>query len=281
MMRTGVKKKYRAWIAGCLLAVCACLPLLSYADTYEGPGWDTPEEAVMLYLEGMREQDVDKMVSACAVETHVDRFDMQAQLERVRAYTPAMIPRVPNSSDLLRTINIEIRRSSIMHAILWQVTAVCLDDKAYDFSQAIPFTGDNADEEIRAFVESFQKGFGEVDFSDLSVLGFLPPEQLSELYASERNQENIKAQIAPFGAEESRSVIAVFTVGDRLGALFCDAARYGDKWFIHNAHGNAAMLVGLPAASYGMFFGPAEALISALRGVGVDADTLLGNLVAP
>ena len=279
-MNAEQKRNLQSWLAICLVMVCVAMPLLSNVDrmAYEDPGWDTPEEAVLVYLEGLKEQNIEKMISAYAVETCVDHFDLKAQLARLRAYTVSMIPRVPNSGDLLRGINIEARKNEIVQSILLQMTSICLPGQ--DFSQTIPFTGDDGDKAVAAFVDGIESAFGAVDFSALKFLGFMPPEQLSELYASERNQENIRAQIAPYGAEEARSVIALFMINDKFCALTCDVMRYGDQWFMYKPGGNIASLMGLSVLSGGVISVPQEELVAMREGLGAPAQKLLDDLLS-
>ena len=266
-------------LAVCLLVVCVCAPILSHAEskTYEGPGWDTPEEAVLVYLEGLRDQDLDKMISAYAVETHIDHFDMQAQLERVRGYTMSMVPRMSNSTDLIRSINVETRKNAIVQSILTQLTSICLHgEKAMDLANPVSFPNDSFAADIRGFIEELDQMFTAVDFCSLNVLRFTPPEQIAELYASERNQENMQKQAVPYGADEIRSVPVFFTVGGLVGGFGPDAARYGDRWFLHSPSGNISIIIGIPAANAGLVAGPLEELSEALSFAGIDlADDLL------
>jgi len=252
MMNAGRKKKLQTWLVICLLLACVTMPHLSLGEqkVYEGPGWDTPEDAVLHYLEGLKDQDLDKMISAYAVETCIDHFDLKALLARVKAYTLGMTPRMPNSSNLLREINIEARKNQIVHSILFQITSIC--QPWQDFYSTIPFTEEDGGEAITAFVEGIVAAFDAVDFGTLQFLCFTPPEQVSEFYASERNQENFKAQIAPYSAEEARSVIAFFIVDGRFCVFACDTTRYGERWYIHMPGGNIGSLVGLTASSGGM-----------------------------
>ena len=50
--------------------------------TCEGPGFDTQEEAVCAYVESFVRGDFDGMLAACAVETYVDKLDLEKQIER-------------------------------------------------------------------------------------------------------------------------------------------------------------------------------------------------------
>jgi len=170
---------------------------------------------------------------------------------------------MPNTSNLIRGINIEARRNEIVQSIFLQLNAICLPDM--DFSAPTTFGGEDFAEEIAAFVEGLERGFGAVDFGTLKFLRFTPPELISEMYASERNQENIQAQVAPFGADEARSVVAVFLVDGRFGTLTCDVARYGDRWFMFKPGGNIGAMIGLSAQSAGMVAVPLKDVLL-LRG---------------
>lgn len=277
MLSTGKKRNYQTLFAICLLVVCACVPLISYADqtAYEGAGWDTPEDAVLVYLEGMKEQDLNKMISAYAVETHIDHFNLQAQLERIRTYTITMTPRMPNATNLLRGINTEARKNEIVQSILWQMSALCLQERMQDFYEPIVFQEENFAEETKAFVKELDRAFKAPDFGTLNVLRFTPPEEISELYVLEVNQENIKKQTVPYGADEVRSVIAVFALDDKVGAFCCDAARYGDRWFIHKPGGNIGNLIGISPMTGGIVAGTVEEMAVVLDSMGLKIDDFL------
>ena len=265
MMNAGRKRKLLAWFAICLLVACAAMPQLSLADmkVNEGSGWDTPEDAVMQYLEGLKEQDLGKMISAYAIETYIDHFDLKAQLTRAAGYTNNAIPSMPNASSLLRDINIEARKNQIVRTILSQITSICLPGQ--DFFQPTPIPDGEA---AKAFVDGIEGAYHAVNFDTLTFFRFVPPEQITELYASETNQENLKKQIAPYGAEEARSVIAVFFVGENICALPCDAIRYEDRWFMHQPRGNIGALLGLDTSTGGIISVPQAELLNILGDLG-------------
>lgn len=268
--------------AVCLMLVCACVPFVALAETapYEGPGWATPEEAVEVYLEGLRTQDLSMMISAYAVETYVDHFDLQALLARIGAYTVGMAPRLPNANPLLRDINVEARRNEIVQGVLWQMSAICMPER--DLITPTTFERETIDEETAAFVAELGDAYNAVDYSALKVLYTVAPEAISELYASEKNQENLQANGAPYGADEVRSVVTVFTIGDMVCALCCDAMRYGEDWFLFRANGNIGAIIGLAATSGGAV-AVTEDVLNALLGEGSlddDAQAKLEALMA-
>jgi len=246
-----------------LLVVCLCAPLFAHAaqPVYEGPGWDTPEEAVLYYLEGLKEQDIGKMIGAYPVETTIDHFDLRAQLTRFRVYTMDMSPNLPNTSDLLRAINVDARRHEIVQSISHHMALLCLSGQDF-FQPPVSFAQETIDEEVDVFVTALEDAFAAVDFGTLEVLLFVPPEVISETYASERHQENMQMRIAPTGADEMRSVVAFFIVDGRACVLACDAIRYGDRWFMANPYGSIASLIGLPAYTQGLVVLSKEELVA-------------------
>lgn len=237
----------------CLLAILLCTPLPSQAAeaVYEGSGWGSPEDTVGVYLEGLKEQNVQKMISAHAVETYIDGFDLAAQIARNGAYTGLMVPSMPNSNAIMRGLNIESRRNEIARTALWQMTTICLPEQDL-LSKPTVFSGDSRAEDAQTFVDGLDAALGAIDFSTLEVLYFNPPEEIAEMYGSEKNQANLHAQATCYGADELRSVVAVFVVDGKLGALCCDTIRYGDQWYMFRSNGNIAALIGLSADTGGM-----------------------------
>lgn len=161
--------KAQAWVLVLLMVATACAPLVAQA-AYEGPGWDTPEGPVEVYLEGLKEQDISKMISAYAVETFIDNYDLAAQVARIAVYNLSMVPRLPNTNQLTRDINVETRKNQIVQAVIWQITSVAMPEQ--DFAQPTTFSTDNREQEVVEFVDGLDEAYGAVDFSTLRIVGF-------------------------------------------------------------------------------------------------------------
>ena len=290
-----IKKTVRLLLAGMLCLALWLIPALTGvraqetgfhdtpppegypAPTHEGPGWDTPEEAVLHYLEGFKEQNLYKMIGAYAVETYVELFDLQAQLERITVYSMNMVPRMPNAGSLLRQINIETRKNEIVQSILWQISSACLPDQ--DFSAIIPFTGKENEETAAEFLGRITAAIESVDFSQLKFICFIPPELIVEVYASERNQKTMQAQSAHLHCLEVRSMIAVFTVSGNVGLLTCDAVRYDAGWFMLRTPGNSGWLLNLSAMSGGVVVMPLDEVLRLFADLDAPQQELIMNLV--
>ena len=59
--------------------------------SYEGNGFDTPEAAVLFFLNGMKNLDFEQMLDAYAWETRVSRFSSREYLMRYRTISDNMI----------------------------------------------------------------------------------------------------------------------------------------------------------------------------------------------
>lgn len=243
--------KYLSAISLLLAALLACSGTgLASAPTYEGPGWATAEDAVTAYLEAMQRGDLSAMVSAFAIETYVDNYDFAAQLKRLSAYSFVSIIKVPNTNELFRSINIEARQGEAVMAVLLQMLTLHMPDR--DFMSMLAFKTDTIDADVGAFVEEFAENTGSLSLETLTFGRFIPPESLSDVYESEMNQANIDRQKAIYGADEQKSVVAVFSVGSTLCALCCDAVRYGEKWYLLSMGGNIGNILGLRYSSGGI-----------------------------
>ena len=53
----------------------------------EGPGFDTPEEALACYMEGLKNLDFEQMLSAFAWETQAEHYSIDMFFNRVKPHT--------------------------------------------------------------------------------------------------------------------------------------------------------------------------------------------------
>jgi hypothetical protein len=77
-------------------------------------GFDTPEDAVWEYVDGLKNADLDRMIGAFAIETYIENASLEKSLERVRAYLFFSSDiNMPNSNEFVTALNIENRRKSV------------------------------------------------------------------------------------------------------------------------------------------------------------------------
>jgi len=223
----------------------------SGGKTIEGPGFSTPEDAAKAYLTGLRDQDVDAMLATFAVESYVDNFDFEASVDRMKSYNSNYYDiHLPNTNDYTRQLNIATRRDQIADRINSQYILFNMPEEINDYD-TVELEDTKA---IQDFVEKFEKNTQNYVFDDLVITGTMPPEDLSDEFLVEKNQDNIAEQAKVIGVDgDDVANIAITFKADGKKWVFCpQAVRYDNKWYLQTTMGNLAYLIGLDYAAGGI-----------------------------
>ena len=199
-------------------------------------GFDTPEEAIIAYLEGLRDFDMDKMLSAFAIEVFVENYDFEGNIERIGQYTPFAELGFPNANELVTSINAERRRGQIVDSIRFQYLA--LSREPWDGMPEIV-------EDARAFTRGFEADLNRLDFQTMEILGFIPPEAFSDVFLDEANQENRARFANVFGVDEIVCLAVVFQLDGQRYIMLPWMGNYDGQWFLLHLGGNLSMIMGL------------------------------------
>lgn len=257
-----------------ILLISGVFSSASVGGMIEGAGFSTPEEAAQAYLTGLRDQDINAMISAFAVESYVDHYDFEARVQRFSMYDVSYDMPFPNTNEYTRQLNIETRRSRIVSQILSHYMFYNATDEVGD---GYPITLDDPDE-VSDFVEDFERDLEDYIFEDLTItsaislsqsvdkssedlveelLENLPEDLLEALsedwlenafdtYMSEINQKNLGEQVAVYGAsnQDVANIIVVFESDGDSWLFYPQAIRYDGQWYLQDFQGNLANLLG-------------------------------------
>ena len=220
-----------------------------YEGSLEGPGYDSPEEAVTAYLEAMKDGDARGMLSTFAIETYVSEMDAQAYLERLRSFSPTNVS-LPLGGDYQRQVAVAVRYGELANRLAYQWILYSWPDGYGEFGGVVVrLLEDGA-------VEAFLAGLAENDaaalWQGMEVVEFVEPVELSDMYLDERNQQNIARQAAIYGCDEIVSVVAKLDIGGEEWYQCMDVARYGGKWYNLSFVGYIGHLLGLSLYSGGL-----------------------------
>ena len=158
------------------------------------------------------------------------------------------------------------------------VTAYLEGLRDSDLNRMIEAFSDDAraEEAIGSFIallhwlfEDFNIPFSASDLQSLEILGFIPPEALSELYLSEANQENLSRQAERLSAEQLVSRAVVFELGGEKYLLMVDVADFGGEWRISDFGGNLGALLSIASFMQGMI--PPEFVGEFIEGIDLEA----------
>ena len=228
-----------------ILAFALLIPGALAEIRHEGPGYDTPEEAVLAYVEALNRGDVDDMLATFALETFVDNCDTDAYLLRMQSINPMAIYGVPVSGAYSRSLLINARRAQINNILMQQYMVISAALK----NTVHPLEDSAARAEMEArFADSPANAWeGTAQF-----VRWINPALVDEKLALPINLVNAAMQTAHYGADDIDWKIAHLTLGGAPAILFMQCAKYGDRWYNGELSGMPGMMMNLPVTSAGM-----------------------------
>ena len=105
---------------------------------------------------------------------------------------------------------------------------------------------------LNAQIEYLQMPIALSDFQSLEIIGFLPPEVLSELYLSEENQTNLSNQAERRRVDQIVGRVVFFELGGEKLMLLVDAASVDEKWLVSGLGGILGDLLGVSRINRGI-----------------------------
>ena len=244
----------------CLLALMlAAIPAFgegTETGALEGPGFDSPEEAVTAYLEALKNGDVEGMLATFAIETYVAEMDAQAYLERMWAFALGDFRGAPVSDPYLRQIVVYQRQAELTNELYRQYLFYSWPEAYGEFSaDALRLNGEA---EVEAFLSALSASTFTSTLGSLEIVEFVEPAELSDMYLNERNQQTIARQAASYGCDELVTVAVKLDIGGEEWYQCMNVARYGEKWYNLSLSGNIGILLAM--SSYAAGLAPASEL---------------------
>ena len=230
----------------------------SFSGKMEGDGFDTPEEAASAYINGLKNMDINQIISTYAVETYVENYSLEKNISRLKGYS-LNIGYIPDISDFSIRLNTEKRRADIVKDIRYQYLILTDSEIPYDGSFLL-FDNNNYDSP-EDFVNSIFATDDNLYFTELVFDGtFIIPEALSDSFATEATKKVIQTNIDMINADDIKSVAAYLKCTGRDFILTMDTARYEDKWYVLNCQGTIGIYMGISTYNGGLKEIPKEEL---------------------
>ena len=230
----------------------------------EGDGYATPEEAAMAYVEALKEQDLDKMLSTFAVETYCEKYNTEDHIRRVGSYSITDYltnPISPASINILKDKNAGIRQSDLIRSINYLLLALTICYEKYDLGKDTEileevlsgnsvFNSDSSNKLDPDQIVSDLCMFP--DTSSIQIEGIIYPEDLSQLYLQSANLSNMKTNADIMGAEGFKSLGVLFSMGTKRYLATMDTVRYNGRWYNLKGTGMFSTFLGLSITSGGV-----------------------------
>ena len=244
----------------CISASAADSPATA-SVRYEGTGFDTPEDAVTCYMNGLKNLDFEQMLSAFAWETLAAHYSAEKQVNRLKAYSPVLTARMPSFNAFMEAANLHSFRANETRLIYNALEAYIMGEN-YHQGFAVSLK-DEA--EADAYLQQFDNGKVEA-LAGMSEIIFLTPDQVTDnKFSMETNRESFQRQTAPYGADEVVNVVALAFVGDGTVRCMPTVARYGDRWYLVSVSSFTEMILGIDT-NHQAFFYTEDAVKNLFRG---------------
>ena len=284
------RKKLICLVLACVLLFCACgnsvepterdvpsatspkeeaaEPETGRTDyTLECEGFDSPEDAVLAYLDAMREGDVNGMISTFAIETLVDNLDIAEYHERAASFNMNSSYPIRADDAYTRAILLLRRQTELNNQLMRQYFYFNADNEAFFDGAPIPFT---EHKEISDYATANQL-FNDLmhpDWMDtLADMTYgrkaLTEDRLDSFLLDNfgRSIASLEASIqaytsgshkAVYGYDDYSSVAIEVRLDGNNYCLFMDVACYDGKWYNFQQGGMLASITGCSTFEFGL-----------------------------
>lgn len=209
-------------------------------------GGATPEEAALLYLEGLKTGDADKMLNAYAWESMNRNTSFTLSVRQKGFYNSKSWPLFPQDGGLLDELNLALlvnrRTETLRRSFLYFVT----EGKLADNEEMLKYRTIRVrnDEDADVLLNYF-------DLNRMNLLGtisdirFCTPGEMADVYESTAVKRTREAYRQMYGADELTDLAVFFTVGGEEYVIMPQFVRYGDRWYISDMTGVLASIFGI------------------------------------
>ena len=220
-----------------LLFVLSMIVSISYgeepfnSDSYqpnstrlEGEGFDTPEEAVLAYIDAMNRGDVGSMLSTFAMESFVAHLDTSLYMERTGVYSPTSYA-IPIVNEYMRSLVLYNRYGGIANKLLYAF----LESSSEYGLQNVRF---KTLEEKRELEDAFQQSPLKDMTGNIEFVQWINPFILSDGNdAYLRLGSTAITENAAFGMDDYTEIAAWIRIDGKDAIQIMACVKYGDRWY--------------------------------------------------
>lgn len=222
---------------------------------YEGEGFDTPEEAALYYVAGLKNLDLEQMLSAFAWETQAERYDYKAMVSRAKGTDPTYVPGMPVFNDLSRSANVEQLRDA-QTSYICKALEYYINDEL--FNSATGSLVIKEDAELEEYLKHCNNGSIERLPMIRNIRLYNPDDVTDGKFSYGRNPLNFMKQTAQYGADEVKNVFVAVDISNHTYAVSPTVVRYGDRWYLVNVGSMLSSILGIDSYKQAFFDVPDE-----------------------
>lgn len=214
-------------------------------------GGSTPEEAVALYLEGLRLGDLEKIMSAFAWDTMRQRTVLGTAVQATAYYSGTNNwPVFPEGNAMLGQLDLamqgKLRLSKLALSLVDYATqGAVFNDQQWMIQRRLQVRGEEeADAVIALFDTDRMEQLATLDIISIGTASDMLPQN-----AVKTVRDNAERYRTMYGADELTELVAVCTIGGEDYVIMPQLVRYGERWYISTMNSVAAMICNMPMAN--------------------------------
>ncbi len=238
--------------------------------TLEGPGFASPEEAALAYVDAMNRADMGDMLSAFAMESLIEHLDVDAYLRRMNAAGASFAYAFLPTDEYARQALLYNRYAEKARSLYQQYLEYSADLNGLVVTFQKP--GDIEAYYARFEASPFRDMEGHVEF-----VGWISPALLTEgKIVMAVNGRNSAAQYLHTGADDLVELAAHIRINGADAIQLIQCVRYGDRWFIQELSGLTGTIMGIGITQAGLLLATTPEDMSRLT-MALSGDGLLQN----
>ena len=190
----------------------------------EGSGYNTPEEAVLAYLDAMNRGNVREMLSTFALETYAANAYPMFNVELLGIYNPKTSLYLPDFDEYSRALLVRDRYDTVASGLMnaWVSYATGTDEPIQL----------QTNEEIQALLNQFDASPLNGMTGNVSFTGWIDPVRLNRsFYYDNADRRSLVTSMVLNGGDDEAILAAMFTVNGKPGLLSMRCVRYDGRWY--------------------------------------------------
>ncbi len=211
-------------------------------------GGSTPEEAVSLYLDGLRQDDLSAVMGAFAWETMRRNTSLRTAVLTTTYYSGTKNwPVFAEGNDMLEQVDIVMHAKTrvnrlAMSLVDYYTDGALFSDQQWIIQHRLPVRSEeDADAVLAMFDEKRNEQLGTLD-----NIRFSSPKAVVPASSMNTIQENMERYRKLYGADEITELIAAFTIAGEEYVIMPQLLRYGDRWYISTLNSISAIICNVP-----------------------------------
>ena len=229
------------------LAETAASGTVGFSGKLEGPGFESPQDAVLAYLNGLDHGDTREMAATFALESYVEHADPEDYLRRIRTFGSNTYKALPLNSEYARGLMLNRRYGDISTMLMNQY----IELSAPTNGKMIMLKDEKVFQDV---LDHFEDSPVDRWKDHVEFVEWIEPVCLAPNFYTMRNLTNALAGISCAGAEDYAELAAYVRLNGVDAIQTMECVRYDGRWYNCECMGYLAILCALDTRFAGLMY---------------------------